>query len=87
MSKSKKNSSEAADDFAAKLLHYPARVHELSSAEAHAGTAARLARALWLLVHSEYLDTDDERDVDALREIAGVIADHASAAVYVIGKG
>ncbi|MGD9541086.1 hypothetical protein [Methylocystis sp.] len=67
-----------------KELHWPARADHLEDVEDHLGVAARLSRALWLALAGDI--SEDERDIDALRELAGVVADHASAARYAFYK-
>jgi len=67
----------------AKMLHHPSRADHHESLEEHLNTTARLSRALWELMASPDLDTQDERSRDALKELASVVADHASAARYV----
>jgi hypothetical protein len=62
-------------------LHHPARAGSMESLEEHLTTAANLARALWNAIDG--LDSGtDERDKLALYELAGAVADHASAARY-----
>lgn len=67
-----------------KDLHWPGRADQLEDMEVHLGTAARLSRALWkaLIGHIG----DDQRDLEALRELANAVADHASAARYAFCK-
>lgn len=61
------------------LLHSP--TEPLLSSEEHMYKAARLSRALWLLIDNTELDTRDERDRCALKELASELAHHASAAI------
>ncbi len=70
----------------AKMLHLPSRADHHESLEEHLNVAARLSRALWELMISHDLDTEDERTLDALKELASTVADHASAARYVFYK-
>ncbi|MCW2316768.1 hypothetical protein SAMN06265338_1308 [Rhodoblastus acidophilus] len=65
---------------AAEYLQRPARLKCLDSAEEHLNTARNLSRALWLLLHNGEYYSEDERDTQALAELASAIADHASAA-------
>jgi hypothetical protein len=74
------------DTDAAKMLHHPSRADYHESLEEHLNIAARLSRALWELAGSPDLDTQDERSLDALKELASMVADHASAARYVFYK-
>jgi hypothetical protein len=62
-------------------LHHPARARSMESLEEHLTIATNLARALWNAIDG--LDSGtDERDKLALYELAGAVADHASAARY-----
>ena len=70
----------------AKMLHHPSRADHHESLEEHLNIAARLSRALWELMISHDLDTEDERTLDALKELASTVADHSSAARYVFYK-
>jgi hypothetical protein len=65
-----------------KLLHRPSRAHNLSDLDDHLNTAARLSRALWNALNNPNIDTSDERDREALAELASIIADHTSAAEF-----
>ncbi len=65
----------------ADALHLPGRVHCLMLLEEHLNKSSSLARALWLALEDAGLE--DERDRDALYELASAVADHASAAVYI----
>ena len=64
------------------LMHTPRRADHLEIMEEHINRAAYLTRALWVMAHSEELDTQDQRNRDALRAVADAAADHASAARY-----
>ncbi len=70
----------------AKMLHHPGRADHMDSLEEHLNIAARLARALWELAASPDLSTEDDRSREALQELAGMVADHASAARYAFYK-
>ncbi|MCW2276126.1 hypothetical protein GJ654_19855 [Rhodoblastus acidophilus] len=69
---------------ASEFLQRPDRLKSLDRTEEHLTTVHNLARALWLLLSVESkddrYDTDDPRDVQALAELAGAVADHAGAA-------
>jgi hypothetical protein len=71
---------------ARKLLHSPNAAEHHNTLEEHLNIAARLARALWEMTSSDALDTQDERDLDALRELASMVAEHASLARFVYFK-
>ncbi|MGD9542228.1 hypothetical protein [Methylocystis sp.] len=64
-----------------KDLHWPGRADCLEDIEQHLNTASRLARALWIaLTVGDF--AGDERDVDALCELASAVSDHTSAARF-----
>lgn len=63
-------------------LHWPGRVDCLEPLEEHVRRAARLSRALWNAI--EPAGFKDERDRWALHELTADIADHASAAYFVL---
>ncbi|MGB5083523.1 MAG: hypothetical protein WBO09_02725 [Methylocystis silviterrae] len=73
-----------ADDDMTELLHSPGRLKCLNSLEYHIATASWLARAMWLAASTE---SQLEIDREGLRALAGVLADHASAANYLFSKG
>ena len=75
-----------ADDDMTELLHWPDRAERLDTLEQHIGIAARLARAMWLATYSTF-GLEDERSVEGLRELAGAVSDHASAANYLFQNG
>jgi hypothetical protein len=77
------NSKESTRDHFAKYLHSPMRADHLESLEEHLNSAASLSRALWIALSNEDCDGLEERSRVALLELAGVVADHASAAVCV----
>lgn len=62
------------------LLHIPGRADNLDDVDNHLNTAARLSRALWNALGNPDLDLKDERDREALMELASMVADHTSAA-------
>lgn len=66
-----------------RLLHLPGRAQNLLSLEDHICTAARLSHALWMALGNDGLDFAD-REILAVKELAGIIADHASAAEYIL---
>ena len=67
------------------MLHLPRRAERLDSLFEHLNASSRLSRALWLaLTKGDF--SDDERDIDALRELASAVADHSSAALYIFDK-
>jgi hypothetical protein len=67
------------------MLHFPGRAERLEDIYEHLCKASRLSRALWLaLTKGDF--SDDERDIDALRELASAVADHSSAALYIFDK-
>jgi hypothetical protein len=68
-----------------RTLHWPARADHLEDLENHLGVAARLSRALWLALQGDA--REDQRDLEALRELASAVSDHASAARYAFYKG
>lgn len=68
------------------LLQYPARKDTLLSAEEHVHTAARLSRVLWNALSNPELETWDERDREAMVELASILADHTSAAEAALYK-
>ena len=68
------------------LLHRPDRAERLDSLENHIHTAAGLARAMWLTLHSEMIGAE-KRNVEGLQALASAVADHASAANYLFSKG
>jgi hypothetical protein len=70
----------------AKMLHRPDRADHIDSLEEHLNIAARLSRAMWELAASPDLSTEDDRSREALQELAGMVADHASAARYAFYK-
>jgi hypothetical protein len=70
----------ADNDEPADILHIPSRANHLEGLEEHLRSASCLARALWIACNS----TDafhDQRDRQALAELANALADHASAAL------
>lgn len=69
------------------LLHVPGRKDHLDEVHNHLNTAARLARVLWNELSNPELDLADERDLQALIELASIVADHTSAAEAARGKG
>jgi hypothetical protein len=64
------------------LMHFPGRADQLEDMEDHVNSVACLTRALWMMAHSEELNTQDKRNRDALIAVADAAADHASAARY-----
>jgi hypothetical protein len=62
------------------FLHNPARENYLLSLEEHIDCCARVARSIWLILKHCDLDLSDDRNMDALSELANITADHASAA-------
>lgn len=70
-------------------LHWPGRAELLEPLAETVLKAARLSRALWAWLTaaakspSEF-SAKEGRDADALRELASEIADHASAADYLM---
>ncbi|HEY8162070.1 MAG TPA: hypothetical protein VIF34_07370 [Methylocystis sp.] len=72
-----------AEDRAAELLHWPGRKHCLLTLEEHLDHSSALARALWLATDAD-VDFKDPRDVAAIRNLASLVADHTSAAEYVL---
>ncbi len=70
----------------AEMLHVPARANHHEKLEEHLNIAARLSRAAWELIASNDFDAEDERSLDALKELVSMVADHASAARYVFYK-
>ena len=73
------------DDDMAELLHSHDRLKCLNSLENHIATASWLARAMWLAASTE--SHLGEIDREGLRALAGVVADHASAANYLMQRG
>ena len=66
-------------------LHDPERLNHLLSVEDHVVRTSNLARCLWLLTWQGRNDIwTDKRDFEAVQELIVSIADHASAAVYVL---
>lgn len=68
------------------LLHVPGRKDHLEDVDNHLNSAARLARALWNALSNPELDFSDERDREAMIELASIVADHTSAAEAARGK-
>ena len=67
-------------------LHDPTREHALQSLEAHLNAAANLTRAVWALIEGGS-NFDDQRTLNALRQLADSAADHASAALVQFNNG
>lgn len=65
----------------ASLLHRPARADHLLDLGEHLSVVEGVSRALWVLL-ADYPLTDP-RDRNAVRSLADVLADHASAAAMV----
>lgn len=61
------------------FLHNPARENYLLSLEEHIDCCANVARSMWLILKHCNLDLGDNRNLDALTELANLTADHASA--------
>ena len=61
-----------------KLLQCPDRADNMLGVEEHLTHTAALARAMYTMAMSETLNLDP-RDAEALAELAGLVADHASA--------
>jgi hypothetical protein len=72
-----------AEDRCTALLHWPGRKDHLLSLEEHLDQAASMARMLWLSLEAD-VDLKDPRDAAALRSLASLVADHASAAEYLL---
>ena len=64
------------------FLHNPARENYLLSLEEHIDCCAKVARSIWLILKHCDLDLSDNRNMDALSELANITADHASAAQF-----
>ena len=62
------------------LLHNPEREDYLLSLEEHIDCCANIARSIWLILKHCNLDLSDNRNLDALTELANLTADHATAA-------
>jgi hypothetical protein len=62
------------------FLHNPARENYLLSLEEHIDCCAKVARSIWLILKHCDLDLSDDRNMEALSELANITADHASAA-------
>ena len=62
------------------FLHNPARENYLLSLEEHIDCSANIARSIWLILKHCRLDLADNRNLEALSELANLTADHASAA-------
>jgi hypothetical protein len=62
------------------LLHFPGRKDNLGDIYDHLNAAARLSRALWTALNNSDLDLADERDREAMIELASIVADRTSAA-------
>jgi hypothetical protein len=77
----------SAKDHTFDLLHVPGRKDNLDDIHNHLNTAARLARVLWNELSNPELDLSDERDREAMVELASIVADHASAAEAVLNMG
>jgi hypothetical protein len=75
------------EDHSFDLLHVPGRKDNLEDVYNHLNTAARLSRILWNELSNPELDLSDERDREAMVELASIVADHASAAEAVLNKG
>lgn len=61
-------------------LHMPSRELELHDLEDHIECCANVSRSLWLLLAQCEVDLCDQRNYDAMKELANIIADNASAA-------
>ncbi|NJL06980.1 MAG: hypothetical protein HC900_00980 [Methylacidiphilales bacterium] len=72
------------------LLQRPSRAENLLDIDEHLATSARLSRMLWRYFYQLSTDPEkqglDQRDYDALMELAAILADHTSAALYLFGK-
>lgn len=64
-----------------RVLHVPRRAERLEGFEHHLSMAAHLSRALWGACFNEDAFAD-ERDRNAMMELASAAADHASAALF-----
>lgn len=75
---------ESKRDYFAKSLHDPSRT--VDGMEEHLIKARCLSRALWELLRLEE-SIEGGREHDALRELAGEVAHHASAAEFLFHTG
>jgi hypothetical protein len=73
---------EGHEDRDAEYLHWPGRRRQLLTLDEHLASASSLARALWLA--TDDVDLADPRNAAALRALASEVADHTSAAEYVL---
>jgi len=64
------------------LLHNPTRENNLLTIEEHLEVCANISRSLWLILSGCQLDLHDRRNIEALLELADLVADHASAARF-----
>lgn len=69
-----------------KCLHWPDRANCLQDIETHLYSSARLARALWEMANNPEF-CEDERSRCALVELSHCVADHSSAALYLLYSG
>ena len=67
-------------------LHNPRREHQLLDIEEHIECCANVSRAAWLLLTLSEGDMCDRRNLQAIRQLVDITADHASAARYKMSK-
>ena len=63
-------------------LHNPSREKNILTVEEHLDCCVNVSRSLWLIFAGCQLDLQDRRNIEALSELADLIADHASAARF-----